>query len=155
MLTNTLIDNSDGRTLLKFIHEIMAEAEPLDEILIATGYWDIPGLSLLAKSLDIFLKKPNTKLKILIGSDPLFMAKYNTKPKYKGLKYPEEYIKTDIEEIEVTPEYENAVSFLLKYLDDQNKIEIHLYKKNENAKTQFLHAKSYIFIGEHHSFGII
>ena len=64
MLTNTLIDNSDGRTLLKFIHEIMAEAEPLDEILIATGYWDIPGLSLLAKSLDIFLKKPNTKLKI-------------------------------------------------------------------------------------------
>jgi len=155
MLTNTLIDNSDGRTLLKFIHEIMAEAEPLDEILIATGYWDIPGLSLLAKSLDIFLKKPNTKLKILIGSDPLFMAKYNTKPKYKGLKYPEEYIKTDIEEIEVTPEYENAVYFLLKYLDDQNKIEIHLYKKNENAKTQFLHAKSYIFIGEHHSFGII
>lgn len=152
-MTNGLIDNSDEKNLLKSIKDILKN--PIEEILIATGYWDIPGLSLLADELAVFLDKPNTSLKILIGSDPLFLAQYNAKPKYKGLQFPEEYIKTDIHEIEVKPEYENAVSVLLKYLNSKNKIEIRLYKKNEKTSTQFLHAKAYIFIGDRYSFGII
>ena len=143
-MTNTLIDNSDNLKLVDTIKEILKDPK-INQIDIATGYWDIPGTSILADELDSFLE--GTKLRILIGKDPYLFAKYNKNPKYKDFKnWPEEYIRTDINEIEVKPEYENAVRFLLKYLDKKDKIEIHIYKRNANDETQFLHSKCYIFL---------
>lgn len=145
-MTNTLIDNSDNLKLVDTIREIL-KAPHINQIDIATGYWDIPGTSILANELDNFLEKDGTKLRILIGKDPYLFAKYNKKPKYKDVQnWPEEFIRTDINNIEVKPEYENAVRFLLKYLDKTDKIEIHIYKRNANDESQFLHSKCYIFL---------
>lgn len=146
MLGNTLIDNSDNLKLVDTIKEIL-KAPNINQIDIATGYWDIPGTSILADGLDKFLEREGTKLRILIGKDPYLFAKYNKNPKYKDFQnWPEEYIRTDINDIEVKPDYENAVRFLLKYLDKTDKIEIHIYKRNANDETQFLHSKCYIFL---------
>ena len=154
-MTNTLIDNSENLTLLETIKEILKNPE-INQIDIATGYWDIPGTSLLADELNDFLSKDGTKLRILIGKDPYLFAKYNKNPKYKDFKnWPEDYIRTDINEIEVKSEYENAVSFLLKYLDKKDKIGIHIYKRNANDESQFLHSKCYIFYGAGLAYGII
>lgn len=145
-MTNTLIDNSDNLKLVDTIKDILKNQQ-INQIDIATGYWDIPGTSILAEELDNFLEKNGTKLRILIGKDPYLFVKYNKNPKYKDFKkWPEEYIRTDINEIEVKSEYENAVRFLLKYLDKKDKIEIHIYKRNANDETQFLHSKCYIFL---------
>lgn len=145
-MTNTLIDNSDSLKLVNKIKEILKDPK-INQIDIATGYWDIPGTSKLADELDTFLEREGTKLRILIGKDPYLFVKYNKNPKYKDFKnWPEEYIRTDINEIEVKPEYENAVRFLLKYLDTKDKIEIHIYKRNANDESQFLHSKCYIFL---------
>ena len=155
MIGNTLIDNSENLKLADTIKEILKNPK-INHIDIATGYWDIPGTAVLADELNAFLARDNTKLRLLIGKDPYLFAQYNKNPKYKDIKnWPEEFIRTDINEIEVKPEYENAVSFLLKYLGKTDKIEIHIFKKNENEEKQFLHSKCYIFYGKGISYGII
>ena len=131
-MTNTLIDNSDNLKLVNTIKEIIKD-DKIKQIDIATGYWDIPGTAILAKELDEFLQKDGTKLRILIGKDPYLFAQYNNNPKYKDFNnWPEEFIRTDINEIEVIPEYEEAVAFLLRYLEKEDKIEVHIYNKNAN-----------------------
>ena len=130
-MNNTLIDNSDNLKLVDTIKEILADIS-INQIDIATGYWDIPGMMLLTDVFDSFLQRNNAKLRLLIGKDPLLMIKHNNNPKYKDFKYPEDFIRSDINEIEVKPEYEKAVSFLLKYLDNQDKMEIRIFKENEN-----------------------
>jgi hypothetical protein len=61
--------SDDGKKILK--------APNINQIDIATGYWDIPGTSILADGLDKFLEREGTKLRILIGKDPYLFAKYN------------------------------------------------------------------------------
>ena len=153
-MNNTLIDNSDNLKLVDTIKEILKDTS-INQIDIATGYWDIPGVALLADVFDSFLQRDNAKLRLLIGKDPYLMVKYNKTPKYKDFKYPDEFIRSDINEIEVKPEYEKAVSFLLKYLENKDKIEIHIFKENENNEVQFLHSKCWIFISPQSSCGII
>lgn len=153
-MTNTLIDNSANLKLVDTIKEILKDKK-INRIDIATGYWDIPGTSLLADELDNFLSRGGNSLRILIGKDPYLFAKYNANPKYKDAKFPEDFIRTDINEIEVKPEYKNAVSFLLKYLGQPEKIQIHIYKKNIDDEAQFLHSKCYIFYGDGTAYGII
>lgn len=154
-MTNTLIDNSDNLKLVDTIKEILKDPK-IKQIDIATGYWDIPGTSILADELDKFLEQEGTKLRILIGKDPYLFAQYNRNPKYKDFKnWPEEYIRTDINDIEVKEDYENAVAFLLKYLEKTDKIEIHIYRRNADDETQFMHSKCYIFYGAGIAYGII
>lgn len=154
-MNNTLIDNSENLKLLGTIKDILRNGK-FKNIDIATGYWDIPGLALLANELDEFLQKDGTKLRILIGKDPYLFSQYNNNPKYKDFKqWPQEFIRTDINDIEVKEEYENAVKFLLKYLPNSDKIEVHIYKKDVEEKNQFLHSKCYIFYGSGLAYGII
>ena len=79
-MTNTLIDNSDSLKLVNTIKEILKDPK-INQIDIATGYWDIPGTSKLADELDTFLEREGTKLRILIGKDPYLFVKYNKNPK--------------------------------------------------------------------------
>ena len=154
-MTNTIIDNSENFKLVDTIKEIIKEPR-ITQIDIATGYWDIPGTAILADELDKFLERDGTKLRILIGKDPYLFSQYNKNPKYKDFhNWPEEYIRTDINNIEVKEDYENAVAFLLKYLDKTDKIDIHIYKRNANDESQFLHSKCYIFYGIGIAYGII
>ncbi len=121
----------------------------ISTVKIATGYWDIPGLALLADDIRNFLEKEGTKLLLLIGTDPYLYASQVKNPKYKGKNYPEDFIRTDLYELEPKEEFVNAVHLLLDFCteEENSKIQIRIFRKNEEDKTQFLHSKCYIFDG--------
>ena len=84
-------------------------------ISIATGYWDIPGLALLQDDLRSFIEKEGTMLRLLIGKDPYIYANQLKLPKYKDANYPQDFIRTDIHELDVVEEYKAAIRLLLDY----------------------------------------
>ena len=148
-MNNTLIDNSSEQlSMLHTLKECLA-MECIHTVRIATGYWDIPGLSLLTNEINAFLEKEGNKLLLLIGKDPVISASQVKNPKYKDFSYPDDYIRTDICELDPKEEYEDAVKLLLKYCteDVDSKIQIRVFRKNENDDIQFLHSKCYIFDG--------
>ena len=125
-------------------------------ISIATGYWDIPGLSLVVDELESFLKKDGTKLRLLIGKDPFVFASQLKKPKVKSPHFPDDYIKTDINDLEFKDEYKKSIKFLLNNCTEENpKVEIRIYRTDPDGDAQFLHSKCYIFIGGNDAVGII
>lgn len=75
MITNsTLIDNSSDALKMLSIVGNLIDSQECNMLKIATGYWDIPGTALLLDHLKRFLQKENTKVQILIGSDPVVRA---------------------------------------------------------------------------------
>ena len=156
-MNNTLIDNS---TQLLSMQETITKCLSTDDVhtvSIATGYWDIPGLALLVDKIDAFLKKEGTKLRLLIGKDPYVYANQLKKPKVKSPLFPDDYIKTDINNLELKDEYMRTVNCLLYYCtpDENSKVEIRVYRTNANEDAQFLHSKCYIFIGDNNAVGIV
>lgn len=148
-MNNTLIDNSDNHkmvdTLKKCINDVNCK-----EIKIATGYWDIPGLTLVAKELRTFLGREGTSVKLLIGTDPIVRSSLQKEKIYKSNRFPEDFIKTDIHNLEVTDEYVGSVRLLQQFCTDDeatSKIKIRTYRQDDNGDAQFLHAKCYIFLG--------
>lgn len=121
----------------------------IQEVYIATGYWDIPGLTLLTEDIRLFLERDGTSLKLLIGKDPFVFASQSKLPKYKDASYPLDYIRIDINELELKEEYEAAIRLLMDYCTDEkdSKIQIRIYRKDETEDAQFLHSKCYIFDG--------
>jgi len=144
----TLIDNSSEALSMKTtLHECITR-EGINEIRIATGYWDMPGMALIYDEMKSFLEKEGTVLKLLIGKDPYVYANQIINPIYKDHTYPNDYIRTDISNLEFTEEYENVVKLLLDYCDgDDSKFRIKLYNKTAEEESQFLHSKCYIFTG--------
>lgn len=156
-MNNTLIDNSsDQLSMLHTLKECL-ELQDINTVKIATGYWDIPGLSLLTDDIKAFLKKEGTKLLLLIGKDPYVYASQVKNPKYKDKNYPEDFIRTDLYELEPKEEFENAVRLLLDFCTEgeDSKIQIRIFRKNEEDETQFLHSKCYIFTGNNNAIGIV
>ncbi|MCD8265602.1 MAG: phospholipase D-like domain-containing protein [Prevotellaceae bacterium] len=146
-MNNTLIDNScDALLMVNKLKECLA-APGLTTVRIATGYWDIPGLALVAQELGQFLSREGTRLLLLIGKDPYIYASQLKQPKYKGASYPLDFIRTDLSELEAKDEYQAAVSLLLDHCsaNADSKIQIRVFRKNESDETQFLHSKCYIF----------
>lgn len=134
--------------MLSTLKECLAQQD-IKTVRIATGYWDIPGLALLTDDIKAFLEKNGTRLLLLIGKDPYVYASQVKNPKYKDLNYPADFIRTDLCELEPKEEFENAVRLLLDYCTEEtdSKIQIRIFRKNEEDTTQFLHSKCYIFDG--------
>lgn len=134
--------------MLQTLKECLATPD-LCTVRIATGYWDIPGLSLLADDIKAFLEREGTKLLLLIGKDPYVYASQVKNPKYRDMNYPIDFIRTDLHELEPKDEFENAVRLLLDFCTEgkDSKIQIRIFRKNEEDETQFLHSKCYIFDG--------
>ncbi len=134
--------------MLTTLKECLASPDILT-VRIATGYWDIPGLALLTDDIKAFLEKEGTKLLLLIGKDPYVYASQVKNPKYKDLSYPGDFIRTDLCELEPKEDFEKAVRLLLQYCteEEDSKIQIRIFRKNEEDTTQFLHSKCYIFDG--------
>ena len=155
-MNNTLIDNSTEQlSMLKVLNDCLLK-ECFQTISIATGYWDIQGLSLIVNGLETFLKKDGTKLRLLIGKDPYIYASQQKNPKVKSRQYPDDYIKTDISKLELKDEYKQSVKFLLDNCTDENpKVEIRIYRTDADGDAQFLHSKCYIFIGKDDAVGIV
>ena len=144
-----LIDNSTDQLSMQNIVKTCLSQEGLQMVSIATGYWDMPGLSLVIEELESFLQKDGTKLRLLIGKDPYVYAFQQKKPKVKSPQFPDDYIKTDINELELKEEYEHTIKFLLQYCtEEDSKVEIRIYRTDENGDAQFLHSKCYIFAGD-------
>ncbi|MDD3405333.1 MAG: helicase-related protein [Paludibacteraceae bacterium] len=154
---NTLIDNSSIElSMCQTLKTCLTDKE-ITTVKIATGYWDLPGMALIIDELRQFLERNDTKLQLLIGKDPNVFINLQKQPKYKGSNFPDDFIKTDIHTLELKEEFQQVVDLLLNYCDDteQSKIEIHIFRKNEQDETQFLHSKCYIFNGKNEAFGII
>lgn len=155
--SNMLIDNSKNGAYMKDTLKTCFSNEEFNKAMIASGYWDLPGMALIYDELKSFLEKNNNKLLLLIGEDPLIRAYQQIKPKIKDPKFPDDYIKTDLENLELKPEYQKVAELLLQYCSDDNNpsIEIRIYRNKDNPNTRFLHSKCYIFEGKKDAIGII
>ncbi len=148
MFGTTILDNSSKLKLVDTLNEIILMPE-IDEICIATGYWDLKGTSLVTDSLIKFLERDNAKLRLLIGKDPNVFKRDLTCQAYKNAKlYPQDYLKIDLQNIEMNDEqYQKAAKMLLDNCSGENpKIQVHIFDLNENDETQFFHSKCYIFM---------
>ncbi len=148
MMTNTLIDNSAHLKMVDTLRECINTPE-IDTIRIATGYWDIPGTALILDVLETFLQRANSKLKLLIGKDPYVYYKMVQHPIYKDKNYPKDFIRIGLDELalNIKPEYKGVINLLLQHCES-GKIEIHIFKTNEDDEKQFFHSKCYIFTSE-------
>lgn len=144
----TLIDNSsEALSMTQTIKECL-KREGIQQIRIATGYWDMPGMALIYEELKSFLEKEGALFQLLIGKDPYVYATQLKNPTFKDYKYPNDFIRTDISNLEFTEEYKNVISLLFDYCDgEDSKFQIRLYNKNAVDESQFLHSKCYIFSG--------
>ena len=80
-MNNTLIDNSiQSLSMQETINKCLA-TDDVHTVSIATGYWDMPGLTLVVDKLEAFLRKNGTKLRLLIGKDPYVFVNQLKKPK--------------------------------------------------------------------------
>ena len=154
MMHNNLIDNSSDTLSMETYLKRCILTEGIDKIQIATGYWDIPGMTLVLNELTSFLEREGTSFELLIGKDPYVYTSMLKNPKYKDATYPYDFIRTDIRDLEIKEEYEDVIKLLLKY-GESGKIQIRIYIKNSKGGDEFLHSKCYIFSGASHSFGII
>lgn len=157
-MTNTLIDNSDEcLRLVHTIKECISNAN-CKAIKIATGYWDIPGTFLIYSELKEFLEKEGATFQLLIGADPIVRQNQLANPICKDAKFPQDYIKRDIQQLEVIDKYVEVVRLLQEYCkekEDESRFQIRIYKKNEDGDAQFFHAKCYVFCGQNYAVGII
>lgn len=145
-MEKTLIDNSEKRTMQIALHDFF-QLPNLQTVRIATGYWDLKGLALVKEELRAFLEQEGTQLQLLIGKDPYIYAAQMANPKYKNKNYPNDFIRTDIEDLNVADdECKEVVEMLLAYCKgEQPKFDIHIYTTNADDETQFFHSKCYIF----------
>ena len=150
-MNDKLIDNSSEILMMRNILKKCFSNEDITTVRIATGYWDIPGLSLLTEEIRRFLEKDGTKLLLLIGKDPYVYASQMAEGRQEKLKkFPQDYIRTDIQNLELKEEYIPAINLLLDYCGDSedSKIQIKIFKTNEQNEVQFMHSKCYIFEGK-------
>lgn len=148
-MNKTLIDNSENLKMVDKLSECIDDTN-INTIRIATGYWDIPGMALIADKLKNFLSRNNAKLKIIIGKDPYVYTSVLKVPEFKDKSYPRDYIRADFDKIgnNLKDEYREAFQLLLDYCkddEDDSKIQIRIFKTNEDDENQFFHSKCYIF----------
>lgn len=146
-MNKTLIDNSENLKMVDKLKECFSDS-CINTVRIATGYWDIPGMALLIDSLKAFVQRDGAKIKLIIGKDPYVYANMMQLPKYKDKHYPEDFIRVGMDELadNLKEEYRDTLQFLLDNCKgEQPKIDIHIYKTNNQDERQFFHSKCYIF----------
>lgn len=115
MMHNSLIDNSSDTLSMQTYLKRCILAEDIDKIQIATGYWDIPGMTLALNELTSFLERDGTSLELLIGKAPVVYTSLLANPKYKDASYPYDFIRTDIHDLKIKDEYKSVINLLLQY----------------------------------------
>lgn len=153
-MSNTLIDNSDQLKMVDTLQKLISNPD-CKIIKIATGFWDIPGLALVYPQLKEFLERGDTELQLLIGTDPIVRAYQLQNPIVaSGSRFPEDYIKREISDLQVTDAYVDSVRLLMDFCKEEeaeSKFKVRIYRKDDEGDAQFLHAKCYIFLGENDS----
>ncbi|MEK7624985.1 MAG: helicase-related protein [Patescibacteria group bacterium] len=126
MATSRIIDNH-RQSLLAAFQELASKHE---EISIATGYWDLPGTTLVLPQL-----KDCKKIRLLIGREPLIPRYQLTKPE---VDFPDKDFFSDLERLEHNETFRESV-VKIKDLIAKGVLEVRVYKE------EFFHAKCYIF----------
>lgn len=129
---------------------VCLNTEGIHTIRIATGYWDLLGTALFTDQLEAFLSKEGNKLQLLLGKDPyVYSQQLREMPNVSNMpKYPDDFIRTNIEKLDFNDENIRVVNLLKTYCDGENPpFEIRLYNNKDN-ETQLLHSKCYIFQGK-------
>ena len=153
-----LLDNSSDALNMVNAISVLTSHPSCKTIKIATGYWDIPGTALIVSKLREFLQKEGTKVQLLIGADPVVRVNQLKNPLHKDAKFPQDYIKRDVQELEVKDEYVEVVRLIKEYCqvdEAESKLQIRIYQKDNDGNVQFFHAKCYIFLGDNFAKGII
>ena len=125
--SNRLIDNAPGSPSLSEVLRECLRDERFTTLHIATGYWDLPGMTLLVSELEGFLQREGTRIELLIGKDPYVYASMVQKPKYKDAAYPTDFLRTDLTDLAVTEQHVRALALLLTHCPDE-RINVHLYR---------------------------
>lgn len=136
-----LIDNTSEEYMMGHIlKELLCDVR-FTEISIATGYWDLPAMVELHHELKTFLERENTIFRLILGEEPSVKAYQVKNPVKQDPDFPGQYLKRDLEELQLKEEFQKAADLLGKYSNDMNsgKLQIKVYRRN------FLHAKCYIF----------
>lgn len=145
-MANALIDNSERFLLVKYIKELVSRPE-CNHIMIATGYWDLPGTALVYEELKDFFARGG-KLDLLIGQEPQLQYYQASSAAHQ---FPDFYIQRDVESL--TDEYKPIGKLIIdNALTEDNpggKFEIRVYGQGEHKES--LHAKCYIFLGNNHT----
>jgi hypothetical protein len=162
-MRNTLLDNSEPLQLASVLKTLFLD-HGYTNAMFATGYLDIPGLALVYNELTAFLERPETSLKLLIGQEPIIRSYQKQEPE-DTMDFPRDYMRRDLAELNLLPEYDRVVKLLLAYLSadtgkestetNSEKIRIKLYGQKDKKNPQFLHAKCYIFSSQNDSVGIL
>ena len=143
-IESTLLDNSPNFQLVDKIKQLIKE-DDVNQILIATGYWDIPGTALIANELSNFLSKDGKSIKLLIGKDPTVFAHQLIEIGRRDIKNTSEAIKINLADLKPQEIYLPAVKLLQQYCEGENpKFSIHTFNNPEDTR-QFFHSKCYIF----------
>lgn len=153
---NTLIDNSENLKMVDAIKECFNDTE-IKIAKIATGYWDIPGLALVINELRNFIERGGI-LQLLIGTDPVVRSYQLKEIEEKNMKFPYDFIRRDLRDLQVKDEYQSVVDLLISSIGSKGsdaKIQVCMLPKREDGDAQFLHAKCYIFLGGDSDKGII
>lgn len=149
-MANALIDNSEQFKLVKYIKELISRPD-CNHIMIATGYWDLPGTALVYDELKDFFARGG-KFDLLIGQEPQLQYYQATR---EIQKFPDFYIQRDVDSL--TDEYKSIGKLIIdNALTEENpngKFEIRVYGQGEHK--EFLHAKCYIFLGNGLGTGIV
>lgn len=147
-IQNTLIDNStDTLRMVSILKECIAN-ESNSEIMIATGYWDLPGMVLIYDELKAFLERENTIFRLIIGKEPMVRLYQQNQPAIRDKDFPGQYLKKDINSLDLRPDYQRVVELLLAYCSpdiESSKLQIKIF--GQGKEEQFLHAKCFIFRG--------
>lgn len=149
-----LIDNSIPKYQLKTLLIDLLQDKRFSEVAIATGYWDLPGMTDIYNELSSFLSRPNVRFRLILGEEPNVKAYQVKNPEPVDPNFPQRYLKKDFEELELKPEFQKVVDLIQEHLPkdkaDASKFQVKVYKEN------FLHAKCYIFGSEtENSIGIV
>ncbi|MDE5857040.1 MAG: DEAD/DEAH box helicase family protein [Muribaculaceae bacterium] len=149
-MANVLIDNSEHLKLVRYIKDLVSRPE-CNHIMIATGYWDLPGTALIYDELKEFFNRGG-KLDLLIGQEPQLQYYQASN---ESRQFPDFYIQRDVDSL--TDNYKSVGKLIIDNALTEEKpegrFEIRVFGQGEHK--EFLHAKCYIFLGTGLGTGII
>lgn len=153
-MPSKILDNSSEQYQLKTAICDLLKSNSFTQVSIATGYWDLPGMVAIFDELSSFLSRTDISLRLLLGEEPSVRAYQVKDPEPIDPNFPQKYLKKDLEELDLKPEFQKVVNLLSQHLkkdaSGKSRLQIKVYKKN------FLHAKCYIFGSEQeNAIGII
>lgn len=154
MSVSKILDNSIPQYQMKSVIAQQLKSDVFTELSIATGYWDLPGMVEIFDELTHFLSRDGVSFRLLLGEEPSVKAYQVKNPQPIDPNFPHKYLKRDLEELDLKPEFQKVVTLLSQHMkkdaSGNSKLQIKIYKEN------FLHAKCYIFGSENeNAIGVI